>query len=187
MDDAVGVTDVTDGPEAAGAVDPLAAVTGAHVEVEATLDLPPERVWELVTDVARVPEWSPECWKTEWLDGADGGVRAGRRFAGSNRRQDREWTVTCLVTEADAPRAFGWSVLDRAEDPERPSSRWRYELAPAGPGRTLVRHSFVHGPGESGLREMMRANREIAAIILEVRLGELRRHMTDTLQAMTRT
>lgn len=95
--------------------------------------------------------------------------------------------MTGVVTEVERPRTFAWVMLDRDGDPERPSSRWRYELEPGdSPDRTLVRHSFVHGPGQSGLREMIQSNPEIAELILDVRLGELRKHMTETLGAMTR-
>ncbi|MEU6739962.1 SRPBCC family protein [Streptosporangium sandarakinum] len=162
-------------------------VTGSRVEIETTVGLPPERLWDLITDVPRIADWSPECEHLAWLDADDAAPRVGARFEGRNRRQDRVWTVTSVVTEADRPRSFAWVVLDRAGDPERPSSRWRYDLEPAEePGRTVVRHSFEHGPGDSGLREMIRSNPEIASVILDVRLGELRKHMTETLDAMTR-
>ena len=36
------------------------------------LDAPAERVWELVSDVTRIGEFSPETFEAEWLDGADG-------------------------------------------------------------------------------------------------------------------
>ncbi|MFC4591275.1 SRPBCC family protein [Sphaerisporangium corydalis] len=160
-------------------------ITGARVDLDTTVDLPPERLWDLITAVPRISEWSPECEHAAWL-GPDDALEEGVRFKGTNRREGRVWTVTCVVTEVDSPRAFAWSVLDRDENLDRPSSRWRYDLEPGdAPGQTRVRHSFVHGPGMSGLREMIAGNPEIASIILDVRLGELRKHMTQTLDAMT--
>lgn len=160
-------------------------ITGARVDLETTVDVPPERLWDLITAVHRVSEWSPECEHTARLDGGEGPVEVGTRFEGRNRREGRVWTVNCVVTEVEAPRSFAWIVLDRAGDPGRPSSYWRYDLEPGDlPGQTLVRHSFVHGPGNSGLREMISNNTEIAPIILDVRLEELRKHMTETLEAM---
>jgi hypothetical protein len=41
-------------------------VTGAGTEVKLTVDLPPDRVLELVSDVTRVGEWSPECVRAAW-------------------------------------------------------------------------------------------------------------------------
>ncbi|MEV4458746.1 SRPBCC family protein [Microbispora sp. NPDC049633] len=161
-------------------------ITGSRVDLEVVVDMPRERLWDLITAVHRVSEWSPECEHTALLDGGEGPVTVGTRFEGRNRREDRVWTVNCVVTEVEKPRSFAWLVLDRAADPERPSSSWRYDLEPGDhPGQTRVRHSFVHGPGHSGLREMIHSHPEIAPIILDVRLGELRTHMTETLGAMT--
>lgn len=42
-------------------------VTGAQVELSLLVNLPRPRLWELVTDVARYGEWSPECEYTGWL------------------------------------------------------------------------------------------------------------------------
>ena len=160
-------------------------ITGARVDLEVVVDVPPERLWDLITAVHRVSEWSPECEHTARLDG-QGPVAVGTLFEGRNRREGRVWTVNCLVTEVEPPRSFAWVVLDSARDPERPSSFWRYDLEPGDlPGQTRVRHSFVHGPGQSGLREMITNNAEIAPIILDVRLEELRKHMAETLDAMT--
>ncbi|WP_248966392.1 SRPBCC family protein [Sphaerisporangium perillae] len=162
-------------------------VTGARVDLEVTVDVPPERLWHLITAVPRIGDFSPECEHGAWVDPGQAVLREGTRFAGRNRRQERVWTVTCVVTEVEAPRTFGWMVLDREGDPGRPSSKWHYELLPGdAPGSTLVRHSFVHGPGHSGLREMIQSNPEIAPIILDVRLTELRDHMVETLDAMSR-
>ncbi|MEU7988229.1 SRPBCC family protein [Streptosporangium canum] len=162
-------------------------ITGAGVDLEITVGVPPERLWDLITAVPRIGEWSPECEEGAWIGSDAPAVREGQRFQGRNRREGRVWTVTCVITEVDRPRTFAWVVLDRDENPDRPSSRWRYELQPGdSPGQTLVRHSFVHGPGQSGLREMIQGNPEIASVILDVRMGELRKHMTETLDAMTR-
>ncbi|WP_169949199.1 SRPBCC family protein [Microbispora sp. H11081] len=161
-------------------------VTGVRVDIDVVVDMPPERLWDLITAVHRVSEWSPECEHTALLDDGEGPVTTGTRFEGRNRREERVWTVNCVVTEVERPRSFAWIVLDAAGDPERPSSFWRYDLEPGDlPGRTRVRHSFVHGPGDSGLRERIRTHPELAQLILDVRTGELRKHMIETLNAMT--
>ena len=46
---------------------------------------PPDLVWDLVSDVTRIGEYSPETFEAEWLDGASG-PRAGVRFRGHVRR-----------------------------------------------------------------------------------------------------
>lgn len=144
-------------------------------------------MWELITDVARIGEWSPECKGGAWLDGDT--PRAGARFEGHNHFENGFiGTTTCLVTEAQPPSVFEWIVLDPSHSPESPGSTWRYELAPGDePGQTRVHHRFVHGPGVTGLSEHMTSHPEQARQILQDRLDKLRKHMTVTLEGMARS
>jgi uncharacterized protein YndB with AHSA1/START domain len=173
-------------------------VTGLRVDAQIMVSASAAVVWELLADITNVGRWSPECVHTAWLDQAarlDGqelddkeSVRPGVRFSGRNRSPDGfEWSVTCEITEADRPRTFAWIVLDdsgQADAVACPSSRWRYDLEPAPHGGTLVRHSFAHGPGDSGLRWMMRRNPDRTAEIIEGRRRQLHGNMQHSLAAM---
>jgi uncharacterized protein YndB with AHSA1/START domain len=162
------------------------AVTGARVDVEVPIAMPAAEVWKLITDVSRVGEWSPECAGAAWLDG-EGRPRVGARFEGRNQFAQFTSTVECVVTECDEPRTFAWVVLDPTGALDRPGSCWRYELLPGGsPSRTLVRHSFVHGPGDTGLRAGVLADPANAATVLGGRLDQLRHNMAETLNRMAR-
>jgi uncharacterized protein YndB with AHSA1/START domain len=111
-----------------------AEVTGLTVAAEEVVAVRPELVWDLVADVTRVGEWSPECIRSAWL-GEPGRPRPGARFTGRNRFPNGfEYEVTCVVTEADRPREFAWVVLDDSGDPARPSSSWRYRIDPLPAG-----------------------------------------------------
>lgn len=158
------------------------AVTGARVEVELTFPVAPERLWDVITDVSRIGEFSPECKAAGWLDAAAPGPRAGARFQARNEFPGgHSVPVSCLVTEAERPHTYAWVVLDPQDDPKAPSSAWRYELLPgAEPGTTLARHCFTHGSGDSGARKA--AQGDPAA--LRERLDVLRANMTATLTAM---
>ena len=159
-------------------------VTGAGTEVRAEVDLPPEQVWALVTDVTRIGEWSPECVRAGWLTGDGRPPRVGDRFEARNEYPGGfTATVECVVTEAAAPSVFGWVVLDDARDPERPGSRWRYRLT-ATPEGTLVTHTFTHGPGLTGLREGVHTYPDRAADVIAGRLRQLHGNMTTTLRTM---
>jgi uncharacterized protein YndB with AHSA1/START domain len=153
-------------------------VTGAHVAVALAVPIPRERMWDLITSVGRIGEWSPEATGGDWCDGAQGPA-PGARFIGRNRFPNGfESMVTCVVTEAERPNVFAWSVLDGAG---LVGSTWRYELHEAGePGSTLVRHSFTHGPGASGARTAAEAD----PAALNSRLVTLCRNMTTTIAAM---
>jgi uncharacterized protein YndB with AHSA1/START domain len=160
-----------------------AEITGLTAAVEEVIAASPELVWDLLADVTRVGGWSPECIGAAWL-GEPGGPWPGARFAGRNRFPDGfEYEVTCLVTEADRPRAFAWVVLDGSGDPACPSSSWRYLIDPL-PGGSRVRQHFTHGPGSSYLRGYVAKAPDRAAEIIAIRRSRLQDNMTATLRAM---
>jgi uncharacterized protein YndB with AHSA1/START domain len=159
-------------------------VTGLTAVAEEVIAVRPELVWDLVADVTQVGRWSPECVRAAWT-GEPGGPRPGARFTGRNRFPNGfEYEVTCVVTEADRPRAFAWVVLDDSGDPARPSSSWRYRIDPLPGGGSKVRQRFTHGPGASYLRETAAKAPERAAGIIAARRDWLRANMTVTLRAM---
>ncbi len=165
----------------------MTEAAGARVDVEIVVGKDQGAMWDLVTDVARIGDFSPECVGAAWLDGST--PEPGGRFEGRNEFSGGfRSTVTCVVTEAHRPDVFEWIVLDPSELPERPGSIWRYELEPGdAPGQTKVAHRFVHGPGVTGLSEGMRENPSEAAAILQGRLDMLRKHMTQTIEGMARS
>ena len=100
---------------------------------------PPAEVWELVSDVTRIGEFSPETFEARWLGGASG-PQAGARFRGHVRRNGRGpvyWT-TCTVTASEPGREFAFAVNGPGEVVV---NTWRYQLTPNGDG-TDVTESF---------------------------------------------
>jgi hypothetical protein len=162
----------------------MSEATGASVEVEILVHKDPGEMWDLITDVGRIGDWSPECAGAAWLDG--GSAWPGARFEGHNDFGGAfKATVTCVVTEAERPAMFEWIVLDPSNAVDRPGSVWRYELSPGdGAGQTKVLHRFVHGPGLTGLIRAIAGSPDQAATILQDRLDQLRKHMTITIEAM---
>jgi uncharacterized protein YndB with AHSA1/START domain len=152
------------------------AVTGARVEIEVTVPIPRERMWGLVTAVDRIGEWSPEAIGAAW---DTGGPAPGARFTASNRfSSGLVSTVSCVVTAAEPETIFSWAVLD---DAGLVGSAWRYELRDgADRGSTLVRHSFTHGPGNTGPRVAAETDQRA----LDDRLVSICRNMTTTIRAM---
>ena len=159
-------------------------VTGMTVDAEEVIAARPAIVWNLVADVSRVGEWSPECIEAAWL-GDVGRPQPGATFTGRNRIGNGfEYEVTCVVTEADRPSAFAWVVLDDSSDPARPSSAWRYQIDPVPDGGSRVRQRFTHGPGDSFLRAVAASAPDRAAEFIAARLDRLRANMSVTLLAM---
>ncbi|MCH9037559.1 MAG: SRPBCC family protein [Chloroflexi bacterium] len=111
---------------------------GLEGSAQVHIKAPPERVYELVSDVTRMGEWSPECYRCRWLGGAGGPV-AGARFKGYNRRGWLRWWTTCTVTKAESGQAFAFETHSLPF--KGVQTRWRYQMEPSE-GGTLLTESF---------------------------------------------
>ena len=101
-----------------------------------TIDAPPERVYDLVADLTRMGEWSPECYRVEWVADATGpAVDAG--FVGHNRIGPYRWKVEGKVVTADRGRDFAFTTYVNG----RESTRWRYRFEPSDAG-TIVTEAY---------------------------------------------
>jgi hypothetical protein len=80
-------------------------------------------MYELVSDVTRMGQWSPETRACRWVGGASG-PSVGARFRGSNRFGWRRWSTTCTVTAADPGERFAFAVSLGSV----PISQWSYEF-----------------------------------------------------------
>jgi uncharacterized protein YndB with AHSA1/START domain len=106
------------------------------------IEAPPEKVWELVSDVTRIGRYSPETFEAEWLDGATGPA-VGVRFRGHVKRNEKGPTYwsAATITVCDEPREFAFAV----GPPGKGINTWRYVLTPSGAG-TDVTESFELKP-----------------------------------------
>lgn len=89
----------------------------------------PAEVYDLISDVTRMGEWSPVC-KACWWDEGDG-PRAGAGFTGHNETPERTWETHSVVEVADPGREFAFVVGDGI-------SRWGYTFEPADGGTTVT-------------------------------------------------
>jgi ribosome-associated toxin RatA of RatAB toxin-antitoxin module len=78
------------------------------VQVSKDIAADPSLVYDLVADVTRMGEWSPETTAARWVEGTAGTV--GARFRGTNQHRLLRWTTTCTVTAADRGRRFAFDV-----------------------------------------------------------------------------
>jgi hypothetical protein len=100
---------------------------------------PPEKVWDLVSDVTRIGEFSPETFEAEWLDGATGPA-VGAKFRGHVKRNGIGpiYWITCVVMVSDPGREFTFGTGASGN----PMNVWSYKLVPNGDG-TDVTESFA--------------------------------------------
>jgi hypothetical protein len=114
--------------------------TAGSVELVVAAD--PDAVYDVVSDVTRIGERSPECHTARWLPGAAEGT-PGAVFRGSNRAgRAARWSRRCEVVAAEPGRSFAFRTLpERLDVSRRDSTTWRYDLEPVD-GGTRVRHSY---------------------------------------------
>lgn len=142
-----------------------------QVSVSRRIDAPPAQVWELVSDVTRIGEFSPETFDAEWLDGADGPA-LGARFRGHVRRNEvgPVYWATCRVSALEEGRVFGFDVLGARDEPW---THWRYELEPDGDCTVLTESMHLHRSNP--------ALRVYDAVLGRLRAGYNERNIATTL------
>lgn len=143
--------------------------------VEAEIAAPPQRVWDLVTDVTLLPRFSTELLSSQWADGYDS-PGMGAQFLGVNRHPAvGEWTTRSFVIDFEPPRSFGWAVGNT----EKPAATWRFDIETTPTG-CLLRYTARLGDGRSGVTAQIDRNPGRADEIIARRLGQWRSGMTAT-------
>ena len=102
----------------------------------ASIAAPPEKVWAVLTDVAKWPEWDPFCEKIE------GNLALGNKIkAFTKLSPGRAFPVK--VTELDAPKRMEWSG-------GMPLGLFKgvrtFQLVPSGSGTEFTLHEKFSGP-----------------------------------------
>ncbi|MGQ0574991.1 MAG: SRPBCC family protein [Pseudonocardia sp.] len=100
----------------------------APVTATVTVAASPQTVYDLVSDLPRMGEWSPENTGGRWV--GCGGARVGARFLGTNRAGLRWWPTTTLVTDATPGRRF---AFETRLGPLR-AAEWAYDITPTDGG-----------------------------------------------------
>lgn len=102
----------------------------------------PEQVYAMVADLTRMPEWSAEQERLEWLNGSTGPA-VGARFLGHNwtgpRRMIR-WKRKGRVLIAEEGREFAFVT----EEGGREGVVWRYRFEPVAEGTRVTESYTVH-------------------------------------------
>lgn len=82
---------------------------------------PADAVYDLVADLPRMGEWSPECERVTWRGGATRAA-AGAHFLGHNRAGVIRWTTQGEVVAAERGRRLAFEI---SFGPMR-IARWEY-------------------------------------------------------------
>lgn len=110
-----------------------------HGSASEWIDAPPELLFDRVSDVTNIGQFSPETVEAEWIDGATGPA-VGARFRGHVKQNERiEYWTTCRVTTSERGHEFAF-VMEMAG---REINHWRYQFTPdLERGGTTVTESF---------------------------------------------
>lgn len=107
-------------------------------EASVVIETPIDAVWNVVSDVTRIGEWSGECQGCAWVEGADSPV-PGARFQGRNQRGFMRWSRLNEVIRAEPPHTLVWQTVARF--PYLDSTEWQLRLTEDG-SSTQVTEAF---------------------------------------------
>ena len=111
-------------------------------EVSIVVSAPAERVYELVADVTRMPELSPELLECRWLDGVTEPV-VGARFTARNKvARGPSWGNKPVITALEPGRYISWA----RSEPFAGTVEWSYRFDPRPDGTVVTERYEVIRP-----------------------------------------
>ena len=105
--------------------------------VDRYIEASPEALFDLVADIERTPEITPDIVKVEWLDGA-AHAEVGARFKATNKQgRGPNWSNKPVITVLEPGREIAWERTEAIGG----TLEWRYRFEPEGTG-TRVTESY---------------------------------------------
>jgi uncharacterized protein YndB with AHSA1/START domain len=97
------------------------------LQAQIDINAPVGKVWALISDLRRMPQWSPQCRMMKPL----GPIRQGTRTINLNRRNYALWPTTSTVTEVIPEKKVAFRVNAN-------NTIWSYKLQPTEFGTRVV-------------------------------------------------
>lgn len=97
------------------------------LEVTTHINAPVDQVWQLVSDLRRMSEFSPQCRKVI----ARGPIRQGTRMLNINRNGWMWWPTSSAVVEFVPNERIAFQILEN-------KMVWSYTIRPDADGTTVV-------------------------------------------------
>ncbi len=143
-----------------------------RTEVTREIAAPPEAVYDAISDVTRMGEWSEECHACAWHEGFDGPV-LGATFDGHNRHGTNEWTSQGKVIEAERGRSFAFEVSMM----DFHYATWGYRIEPTESGSRVTEWNEDLRP-----ENVMEMSKQISGV--DDRTARNRETMSGTLERL---
>jgi len=110
--------------------------------VERHIEASPDLLYDIISDVTRTPELSPEVVNCTWVKGATGPAVGARFRAINSAGRGPNWPNWPVVVTADRAREFAFSRTE----PLAGTVEWRYQFIPEGAGTRVVESYTVTRP-----------------------------------------
>lgn len=97
--------------------------------LQAQIDIaaPPSTVWALISDLKKMPQWSPQTRAMKMF----GPLRVGAKTVNFNRRRLLVWPTSSTITVVEPERKLAFRV-------DANGTEWSYELEPIDGGTRVV-------------------------------------------------
>ncbi|WP_446664167.1 SRPBCC family protein [Flexivirga sp. B27] len=92
----------------------------SNLEVAIEINATPKQVWDVASDLRRMPRWSPSTRKVFLRGGA---LTAGSTMVNVNRIGLRVWPTTSRVVDFDPGKRIAWRIKEN-------HSVWSFDLEP---------------------------------------------------------
>jgi hypothetical protein len=110
--------------------------------VERFIEASPELLYDIVADVTRTPELSPEVVRCTWVKGSTGPAVGARFKAINSAGRGPDWPNWPVVITADRGTEFAFSRTE----PFAGTLEWRYRFIPEGAGTRVIESYTVTKP-----------------------------------------
>jgi uncharacterized protein YndB with AHSA1/START domain len=111
-------------------------MTKRNLEASIDIDASPDAVWHVLSNLKRMPEWSPQCRRMQLL----GSLRDGCYTLNLNRQGRKYWPTVSKVVRFEPKRAIAFRTLTN-------NSVWSFEIAPTETGSRLTERRLVPSRG----------------------------------------
>lgn len=105
------------------------------IEQSVQINGTPEQVWSVVSDLARMGEWSPQC-KKMFIFG--GPVKQGTRTFNINRRGPLVWPTSAKIVAFAPNKEIAWKIVEN-------NTVWGFTLTEADGGTTVTHNRKAAG------------------------------------------
>lgn len=99
-----------------------------EISASIEIDAPPAKVWEVVSDLKRMGEWSPQC-KKMFVFGGE--VKKGTRTLNINAAGKVHWPTNAKVIDFEPGKKLAFRIVENR-------TIWAYELEETATGSKLT-------------------------------------------------